>query len=69
MAFLALLTAIFFLSAGLILFWLSRIVHAGLLDDAILSLGFAAAALGLSQVIAGGLGRGLPLLALLLSVK
>lgn len=66
MAFLALLTAVFFLSAALALFWLSRIVHTGLMDDAILSLGFAAAALGLSQILAGGWGQGLPLLALLL---
>jgi hypothetical protein len=69
MASLALAVALFFLFASLALFWLSRVVHAGLLDDAILSLGFSLTALGLSQVISFGFARGMPIVTLLLAIK
>jgi hypothetical protein len=69
MAFLILLAAVFFLLASVALFWLSRFIDAGLLDDAVLSLGFSLTAFDLSQVIAGGLARSLPVLALLLAVR
>jgi hypothetical protein len=68
MAFLTLL-AVFFLIAAVLLFWLSRVVHPGLMDDAILSIGFALTALGLSQVMSVGFSRATPILALLLAVR
>jgi hypothetical protein len=68
MAFLTLL-AVFFLIASVVLFWLSRVVHPGLLDDAILSIGFALTALGLSHVISLGLSQATSILALLLAVR
>jgi hypothetical protein len=60
---------LFFLGASLVLFWLSRLVHAGLLDDAILSLGLSVTALGLAQVINSGIAGGATILALLLGVR
>jgi hypothetical protein len=69
MSYLILAVSLFFLSASLVLFWLSRVVHPDLLDDAILSLGLSVTALGLAQVITHGLARGLPVLALLLAVR
>lgn len=69
MSYLILAVALFFLVASLVLFWLSRVVHADLLDDAILSLGLSVTALGLAQVITHGLARALPSLALLLAVR
>ena len=69
MASLTFLAAIFFLFAAVVLFWLSRIIHTELVDDAILSLGLAMTALGLSQVITGGLVRSLPVLAPFLAVR
>lgn len=67
MALLTLL-AVFFGIAALALFWLSRIIHPGLLDDAILSAGCALMVLGLSQALALGPSRAAPLLTLLLAV-
>ena len=69
MTFLLLLAAVFFLLASMMLFWLSRFIDAGLLDDAVLSLGFSLTAFGLSQVMAGGVARSLPVLALILAVR
>ena len=69
MSYVILAVALFFLSASLVLFWLSRVVHADLLDDAILSLGLSVTVLGVAQVITHGLARGLPVLALLLAVR
>lgn len=69
MTFLLLLAAVFFLLASMVLFWLSRFIDAGLMDDAVLSLGFSLTAFGLSQVVAGGLARSLPVLAILLTVR
>jgi hypothetical protein len=69
MGFLIVAVALFFLSASVVLFWLSRVVHPDLLDDAILSLGLSVTALGLAQVVTHGLARGLPVLALLLAVR
>ncbi len=68
MASLSLTVALFFLFASLVLFWLSRVVHVGLLDDAILSLGFSLTALGLSLVLTYGLPRGMTIVTLLLAI-
>lgn len=69
MGYVILAVALFFLCASLVLFWLSRVVHPEMLDDAILSLGLSVTALGLAQVITHGLARALPVLALLLAVR
>lgn len=69
MGYLVLAVSLFFLSASVVLFWLSRVVHPEMLDDAILSLGLSVTALGLAQVLTHGFARGLPVLALLLALR
>ncbi|MBW1991188.1 MAG: hypothetical protein JRI59_03500 [Deltaproteobacteria bacterium] len=65
MSLVMILVGVFFLAFSLALFWLSRVLEASLLDDAALTLVFSLTALGLAQVIAGGLSRSLALVTLL----
>lgn len=69
MATLALAAATGFLIMALLLFWLSRLIHPELLDEAVASAGFAALVLGGAQLGQLGLASGALTPLLLLAVR
>jgi hypothetical protein len=69
MATLALAACLGFLMLSLVLFWLSRLIHPQLFEDAVITAGFSLAAVGAAHLCHLGLFNGAALPLLLLAAR